>query len=240
MKKFLGILLVLSLGFNVFVWSRYSAQQNEMKSLQAGAGEAEELRRQSQETSSGRASATPAGASAEAQEIARLRNEVGQLRKQAADAEAQRTRSANEVTQLRSQLAQMTQRLNEKPAAAEGNPMAGDAAEAARQRVQAIQCMNNLKQIGLAARLYANDHNNVFPPDFVTMRNELVTPKILFCPAVPGGAPATDWAQLNPTAISYQFLNPNGNESDPAKPLTTCPIHGHTGFSDGSVQAGKK
>ena len=101
-------------------------------------------------------------------------------------------------------------------------------------------CMNNMKQIGLAARLWANDHKDTFPPDLATMRNELVTPKILFCPAAPGGVQATDWTQLNPAAISYQFLNPNGNEADPQKPLTTCPIHGHVGMSDGSVQAARK
>ena len=72
------------------------------------------------------------------------------------------------------------------------------------------------------------------------MKDELNTPRILFCPAAAGGVQATEWTQLNPSTISYQFLNPNGNESDSQKPLTMCPIHGHIVLSDGSVHRGRK
>ncbi|MHC4872842.1 MAG: type II secretion system protein [Planctomycetota bacterium] len=37
------------------------------------------------------------------------------------------------------------------------------ALEQARQTAQAIVCVNNLKQIGLALRIYADDHNDVLP-----------------------------------------------------------------------------
>ena len=117
---------------------------------------------------------------------------------------------------------------------------AAEQMEQAKQRAQAIACVNNLKQIGLAARIYAKDHGKVFPPDFVAVKDELVTPKILFCPAAPGGAQARTWEELNPTTISYQFQNPGGDESDPQKLLTTCPIHGNYGLSDGSVQMPRK
>ncbi len=115
-----------------------------------------------------------------------------------------------------------------------------DLMEKAKDRAQAIACVNNLKQIGLALRLYAADHGKVFPPDLPSMKVELVTPKILFCPNAPASTQATTWAELNPSAISYQYLNPNGKDSDPQQPFTTCPIHGHVGLSDGSVQVGKK
>jgi hypothetical protein len=72
------------------------------------------------------------------------------------------------------------------------------------------------------------------------MKEELGTPKILFCPAAPGGVQAIDWSQLNPSTISYQFLHPNGNKIDPQKPLSMCPFHGHIVYSDASVQRGKK
>ena len=101
---------------------------------------------------------------------------------------------------------------------------------------QSVQCINNLKQIGLAARIWATDHKDVFPPDFISMKAELNTPKILFCPADPAALRVADWSQLNPSSISYRFLNPNGSELDPNKPLATCPIHSHIGLSDGSVR----
>ena len=33
----------------------------------------------------------------------------------------------------------------------------------ARQRAQSINCVNNLKQLGLAVRIYASDHDDTFP-----------------------------------------------------------------------------
>ena len=67
---------------------------------------------------------------------------------------------------------------------------------------QKINCINNLKQIGLACRTWALDHNDKFPMQvsvtnggameivatgtaftvFQVMSNELSTPKALFCP----------------------------------------------------------
>ena len=66
-----------------------------------------------------------------------------------------------------------------------------------------IACVNNLKQVGLAFRIFAEDHGNKFPMQlsaseggtlpfvegpytfrhFQTLSNELGTPKILLCPA---------------------------------------------------------
>jgi hypothetical protein len=105
-----------------------------------------------------------------------------------------------------------------------------------KNEAQSVQCVSNLKQIGLAARIWANDHQNVFPPDFISMKDELGSPRILFCPADAAAIPVAEWSQLNPASVSYRFLNPNGNESDPTKLLTMCPIHGHVGLSDGRVQ----
>jgi hypothetical protein len=39
-----------------------------------------------------------------------------------------------------------------------------------------------MKQIGLAARMWANDHKDIMPSDFLTMQNELNSPRILVCP----------------------------------------------------------
>ena len=88
----------------------------------------------------------------------------------------------------------------------------------------------------LAARIWSNDHKDIFPPDFITMKDGMNTPRILFCPADTAALRVTEWSELNPSLISYRFLNPNGSDLEPNKVLTLCPIHGHVGLSDGSVQ----
>ncbi len=72
----------------------------------------------------------------------------------------------------------------------------------ARRRESRLGCVNNLKQIGLAFRIWEGDNNDKFPmqvsvtnggtlesvstglvfPHFLVMSNELVWPKILHCP----------------------------------------------------------
>jgi len=72
----------------------------------------------------------------------------------------------------------------------------------ARPRIPRINCINNLKQVGLAYRQWALDNEDKFPmqvsmtnggtmeltgrgdvyPHFLVMSNELNTPKVLFCP----------------------------------------------------------
>jgi prepilin-type N-terminal cleavage/methylation domain-containing protein len=75
-------------------------------------------------------------------------------------------------------------------------------------------CINNLKQAGLALRMWANDNAGKYPwqldvvlggtldtPEwmdhFRTCSNELVTPKILLCPMEKEKTPAKDWASID-------------------------------------------
>ena len=99
-------------------------------------------------------------------------------------------------------------------------------------------CVNNLRQIGLATRIWSLEHNETFPPDFLTMSNELISPKILICPEDKQHVAAADWAHFDPKQhVSYEFLLPNAKEADAmSKPAFRCPIHGHVGLGDGSVQ----
>jgi hypothetical protein len=234
MKTFLSGLLALSLAGNIFLWFRISAQNDRLKLVQAGASETEELRRQYEELQGQQAKAANAVTS-DTRELARLRNEVSQLRKVAAEVTTLRAQAAEAAT-LRAQLAVMAKSVAQADShIAEVAKLSPEEMQQLKEDALSIRCVNNLKQIGLAARIWANDHNDVFPPDFLTMKNELNTPKILFCPADETTQRASDWSHLNPSTISYRFLNPNGNELDPAKLLTTCPIHGHIGLSDGSV-----
>jgi prepilin-type processing-associated H-X9-DG protein len=87
-----------------------------------------------------------------------------------------------------------------------------------------IRCMNNLKQIGLAFRVWANDNSDLFPMQVLTnteggdlyadsqngfryfqaMSNELVDPKILICPTDRKREPASNFFRgFNGSHISY-------------------------------------
>jgi prepilin-type processing-associated H-X9-DG protein len=102
-------------------------------------------------------------------------------------------------------------------------------------RSKRISCVNNLKQTGLAFRLWAGDNGNKFPigisatnadaMKLITngkayvlwqmMSNELSTPKILYCPADIEHAPATSFSNgFSDTNISYFFgLDVTTNET---------------------------
>ena len=96
-----------------------------------------------------------------------------------------------------------------------------------KARAQRIACLNNQKQIGLSLIMWAGDHGERFPSTvdaseggskalletwqhFITMSNELVTPKILHCPSDPAKQTASDFSSaatglgtLKNAAISF-------------------------------------
>jgi hypothetical protein len=96
-----------------------------------------------------------------------------------------------------------------------------------------IKCVNNLKNVGLAFRIFATDHNDVFPFEvsstnggtrelhangdpfyaFLALSNELSTTRILFCPMDKGRKPADSWTNFSNRNVSY-FLNTNAVETD--------------------------
>jgi hypothetical protein len=98
-----------------------------------------------------------------------------------------------------------------------------------------INCVNNLKQDGLAFRLWSSDNNNLYPMGFYTnedgslkfadarnlfryfqvLSNELNTPKILCCPADSKG-PATNFTtDFDNSHVSY-FVGLDADETQPA------------------------
>jgi hypothetical protein len=110
----------------------------------------------------------------------------------------------------------------------------------AKGKAQSISCVNNLKQIGLATRIYAADHDGKFPPDLLSMKSELASPRVLICPINPAAAQAQSlsWESLQPDAVSYDYLGSGKSETDPDPQavLCRCRFHGHTCRMDGSVQ----
>jgi prepilin-type processing-associated H-X9-DG protein len=59
----------------------------------------------------------------------------------------------------------------------------------AKQKAQSINCINNLKQLGLAVRVYAADHNDLLPPAATwcdAIQGGVGSSKVFQCPAEPG------------------------------------------------------
>jgi type II secretory pathway pseudopilin PulG len=105
----------------------------------------------------------------------------------------------------------------------------------ARAKTQStqIQCANNLKQCGLAFRLWEGDNDDKYPMavptatggtkefdtgadtfrHFQVMSNELSTPKILVCPADTRAA-ADNFVRLKNQNVSY-FVGLDANDANP-------------------------
>ncbi len=105
----------------------------------------------------------------------------------------------------------------------------------AKGRSQRIKCVSNLKQIGIAMRLWALDHDGLYPwrvdhsdgggkPNgidnseafiqFQIAAKELDTPKVLVCPSDKGRKPADDFVNYDTSNVSYEL----GNDADETKP----------------------
>jgi hypothetical protein len=96
-----------------------------------------------------------------------------------------------------------------------------------RQQIEKMWCLDNLKQVGWAARQRAFAHQGVFPPDFPSLKNDLYSPKCLACPSDAGKTAVTNWSQLKAMNISYVLVSPGLKDTRPNVVIARCPIHGH-------------
>ena len=133
----------------------------------------------------------------------------------------------------------------------------------AKDRAQRINCVNNLKQIGIAFRVWALDHGDQYPFNvstnlggtleacapgadsfdqnaavhFMALSNELGVTHILICPNDSAKFAAADFNQLQAVNVSYQLrTGSNVTDSTSQRILAICPIHHNVLLCDGSVQ----
>lgn len=94
----------------------------------------------------------------------------------------------------------------------------------AKSKAQRINAVNNLKQIGLAARIWSGDNGDRMPDNFEQMRNELGTDKITIDPN---------------TGQRFVWVGAGKDETDPSAILAYSPsdLNGRAVLlADGSVQ----
>jgi hypothetical protein len=136
-------------------------------------------------------------------------------------------------------------------------------AKARRHMVQKTGCEYNMRQIGLAFKVWALDHNDQFPfnvstnaggtlelcdvgPDgfdknaiahFRIISNELNTPGFLVCPNDPARHPAASFDALQQLSVTYRLrTGTNVNTQNPQEIVAVCPIHGNELYCDGNVR----
>lgn len=159
-------------------------------------------------------------------ELARLRALLQQL---AAEIEQLR-QLGRENEAMRAELASLTQAFSPEETAA---------LEAIRQKAMMIECVNNLKQMGLAAIIWANKHEDTFPADLASLNIHLSKPRTLWCPADTARAPAADWPSFTPAHSSYEYLAPQSAAyAEPNRVVFRCPVHGSIAIADGSAHMG--
>ena len=234
MKAALSLFLILSLGLNAYLWFLLAQPRDPSIAVDVHAPNPEAKNDPAGNSSTPPAVTTPTAGDGD-RELLRLRNEVSQLRKSVREASQWRAQ-AMAAEGFRQQLTVATQELAQTEEAFRNLAKLSPAdLQQLKDEAHSVRCVNHMKQIALAARIWANDSNYVFPPDLVTMKDELYTPKILFCPGETGVTPVSEWEALNPSTITYRYLNAGGSDREPEKVLLTCPFHGHTALSDGSV-----
>jgi hypothetical protein len=108
------------------------------------------------------------------------------------------------------------------------------ALDVAKQRGVSLNCLNNLKQIVLAARIWSSENGDYFPSGIQVFTNHLQSPALLFCPANVAHQASTNWEGLVWSQIDYEWI-PESNWGNPENIVCRCRIHDNVARASGSV-----
>ncbi len=109
----------------------------------------------------------------------------------------------------------------------------------AKSKAQSIQCVNNLKQLGLACRIYSVDHDEKYPKSWDEIRAEIGKGSVLVCPSLQTPDKILSFED-GLAASNYSYLGAGASETNVQQVIAICPIHGHTLRADGSVMQGRR
>lgn len=107
-----------------------------------------------------------------------------------------------------------------------------------KKHAESVNCRSQISAICFATRLWADDNGGRLPPDFLSMSNDLVSPKILVCPSDRSHLKATTWASFTSSNSSYVIVSPGSVESNGSTVIIRCLHHGHLACADGRVVDG--
>jgi prepilin-type processing-associated H-X9-DG protein len=121
----------------------------------------------------------------------------------------------------------------------------------AKQQAQAVNCINNMRQLGLGVKIYANGHGGMLPPATTwcdAIQSNVGSPKVYQCPTEPGLRCAYAFNaklggkkdnQIDPQTVllfeSDAGWNATGSASE-LKPHRHSSGMATVAFADGSVQ----
>lgn len=109
----------------------------------------------------------------------------------------------------------------------------------AKGKSEQIQCINNLKMLGLAVRIYATDHDEKYPKSWSECETEIGVPRVLHCPGDTAHELPTSFEQAV-RQTSYVYEGVGATETNVTRIIAICPHHNNVLLADGSVQQLRK
>jgi hypothetical protein len=102
-----------------------------------------------------------------------------------------------------------------------------------KRHAELVNCSNQMHVILVAATLmWPEEHNGHLPSDFLSMSNELGTPKILLCASDHSHRAAPNWNSFTTNNCSYEIMARGVLDTETNRIFMRCRIHGFVGYAD--------